>query len=300
MRREHQDTARPLNQDVYRPMEGSRMAGLDPYHVTDQLDDAFLDVIIARLEARGKHPFFHKVLAEYLDAMDVDAASTVLDMGSGTGVAARSIARRPNFSGKVTGVDLSPYLAQTAARLSAEEGLGERIDFRAGDTRSLDLADKSFDAVIAHTLISHVEDPLIVLKEIARVVRPGGMVAIFDGDYASMTFTLSDEEQTRQYDEAIINAIVTSPRAMRYMPRLMRDAGLQMVRVFPYVMADVGKVDFWLSGIESFEKLAPKSGALTEDEAKRWFTSLVRDSEEGIFFGACNYYGYVARRPEQV
>ena len=71
-----------------------------------------------------------------------------------------------------------------------------------------------------------------------------------------------------------------------------------MVRVFPNVMADVGKADFWLSDIESFQKLAPKSGALTEEGAEQWFASLVRDSEEGIFFGACNYYGYVARRPE--
>lgn len=276
------------------------MGGLDPYHVTDQLDETFLDVIVTRLETRGKHPFFQKALTEYLDAMDIDAAKTVLDMGSGTGVAARCIARRPNFAGNVTGIDLSPYLAQTAARLSREEGLGERIDFRAGDTRSLDLADNTFDAVIAHTLVSHVEDPLVVLKEVARVVRPGGMVGIFDGDYASMTFTLSDEKQTRQYDEAIINAIVTSPLAMRYMPRLIREAGLQMVRVFPYVMADVGKADFWLSGIESFQKLAPKSGALTEEEANQWFASLVKDSEDGIFFGACNYYGYVARRPDEV
>jgi ubiquinone/menaquinone biosynthesis C-methylase UbiE len=276
------------------------MGGLDPYHVTDQLDNISLDAIVTRLETRAKHPFFQEALTEYLNAMKIDAAQTVLDMGSGTGVAARCIARRPDFAGNVTGIDLSPYLAQTAARLSREEGLAERIDFRAGDTRSLDLADRSFDAVVAHTLVSHVENPLVVVKEAARVVRPGGMVGIFDGDYASMTFTLSDPEQTRRYDEAIINAIVTSPLAVRYMPRLIREAGLQIVRVFPYVMADVGKADFWLSGIESFRKLAPQSGALTEQETRQWVASLVSDSEEGIFFGACNYYGYVARRPEEV
>jgi ubiquinone/menaquinone biosynthesis C-methylase UbiE len=154
-----------------------------------------------------------------------------------------------------------------------------------------------FEAVVAHTLVSHVDDPLAVVKEAARVVKPGGMVGIFDGDYASLTFTLADAEQTRKYDEALINAIVTSPRVMRYMPRLIREAGLEMVRVFSYVMAEVGKADFWLSGIESFQKLAPLSEAMTEEEAKQWFTALVKDSEEGVFFGASNYYGYVARRP---
>ncbi len=274
------------------------MASLDPYRVSDQLDDSILEVMVTRLETRARHPFFQKALTEYLDAMKVDTAAKVLDMGSGTGVASRNIARRSRFAGRITGIDLSPYLVRTAARLSQEEGLGERIDFRTGDTRSLDLSDGTFDAVVAHTLISHVDDPLAVLKEAARVVRPGGMVGIFDGDFASMTFTLADAVQTRRYDEAIIDATVTSPRVMRYMPRLIRDAGLQMVRVFPYVMADVGTADFWLSGIESFRKLVPNSGALTEQEAAQWLNSLVRDSDENVFFGACNFYSYVARRPE--
>ena len=54
------------------------MGALDPYRITDELEDALLDVMVSRLEARGNHWFFQKVLREYLDAMDIDAASTVL------------------------------------------------------------------------------------------------------------------------------------------------------------------------------------------------------------------------------
>ena len=53
---------------------------------------------------------------------------------------------------------------------------------------TLDLPAASFDAAVAHTLVSHVRDPLAVLAEAARVTRPGGCVAVFDGDYASLTF----------------------------------------------------------------------------------------------------------------
>ena len=66
---------------------------LDPFRITDKLEDVLLDVMVSRFEARGNHPFFQKVLQEYLDAMRIDAAATVLDMGCGTGVAARTIAR---------------------------------------------------------------------------------------------------------------------------------------------------------------------------------------------------------------
>ena len=48
------------------------------------------------------------------------------------------------------------------------------MEFRAGDSRKLDLADGAFDAVVAHTLLSHVDDPLAVVKEAARLVGPAG------------------------------------------------------------------------------------------------------------------------------
>jgi ubiquinone/menaquinone biosynthesis C-methylase UbiE len=197
----------------------------------------------------------------------------------------------------VLGIDLSPVLARTAAQLAAGEGLGDLVEFRSGDSRKLDLADGAFDAVVAHTLLSHVDDALAVMREAARLVRRGGMIGIFDGDYASMTFGHVDPAQGKAYDEAIISGVVTSPRVMRQMPRLLQAAGLQLVASFPYVLTEVGKADFWASAIESFRRLVPKSGVMTEQEADAWAESLRNDSEAGVFFGASNYYGYVARRP---
>ncbi|HSL00757.1 MAG TPA: methyltransferase domain-containing protein [Rubrobacteraceae bacterium] len=273
------------------------MGALDPYRITDELEDALLDVMVSRLEARGNHWFFQSVLREYLHAMDIDSAATVLDIGCGTGVAARTIARRATFSGRVRGIDISPYLVNAAERLADEEGLGERVEFRSGDTRALDVPDGRFDAVVAHTLVSHVEEPLAVIEEAARVVKPGGLICIFDGDYASMTFALDDPVQSKRYDESLINAVVTSPRVMRQMPRLIQRAGLEMIQTFAYIMAEVGEGDFWLSGIDSFERLAPRSGAMTEEEATSWARALHRASDFGVFFGASNFYTYIARRP---
>lgn len=269
----------------------------DPYAATDKLDESLLQVIVTRLETRGKHPLFEKMLQDYLDAMQIDAAKTVLDIGCGSGVAARAVARRRDFSGCVLGIDLSPALVQRAAQLAADEGLAGRVEFRPGDSRKLDLADGSFDAVVAHTLLSHVDDPLSVVKEAARLVRPGGMVGIFDGDYASITFGHADPAKGKAYDDAIIGAVVTSPRAMRQMPRLLPVAGLQLIASFPYIVAEVGQADFWASGIESFRRLVPRSGVMTEQETNAWADGLLRDSAAGVFFGASNYYGYVARRP---
>jgi ubiquinone/menaquinone biosynthesis C-methylase UbiE len=89
----------------------------DVYGMTDKLSPAIADVIVARLEARGKNSSFQKMMHDYLDTMDIDSAATVLDLGCGTGVASRAIARRPGFKGAITGIDLSPYLVEVAERL---------------------------------------------------------------------------------------------------------------------------------------------------------------------------------------
>jgi ubiquinone/menaquinone biosynthesis C-methylase UbiE len=269
---------------------------VDVYRVTDKLDDLTLDVVITRLEARGKHPRFIAMMNQYLDAMDIDSAKTVLDIGCGTGVAARAIAQRRGFAGHVTGIDVSPYLVAAAKRLADVEGVGAVTEFRAGDSHSLQLSAPVFDAAVAHTLVSHVADPLTVLKEIARVVKPGGTIGIFDGDYASLTFGSDDPIKGKANDEAIINAIVTNPRVMRHMPELLHDAGLDLIASFGHVVADIGKADFWAPAIDSFLRLLPKSGTMTDAEIQSWATSMRRRSEQGIFFGASNYYAYVARR----
>ncbi|HBY99462.1 MAG TPA: SAM-dependent methyltransferase [Chloroflexi bacterium] len=282
------------------PLDGreeNTVTSVDPFGRTDKLDDSMLGALVVRFEARGKHPQFSKMLREYLDAMNIDSADTVLDIGCGTGLAARAIAHRPSFSGRVTGVDLSSYLVAAAERLAHEEGIAERTEFRTGNARSLDVADGTFDAVVVHTLLSHVDDALAVLKEAARVLKVGGMVGIFDGDYASLTFDHADPARGKAYDEALISAVVTNPRIMRQMPRLLRAAGLELVTSFSYVLSEVGRATFWSSAIETYRKLIPKAGVMTEDEADAWAAALRSDSEAGVFFGSSNYYAYVARRP---
>jgi ubiquinone/menaquinone biosynthesis C-methylase UbiE len=272
------------------------MKSVDVYQTTDRLDDATLEVLVTRLEARGKHPRFIAMMNEYLDAMKVGAAASVLDVGCGTGVVARTIARKPSFDGHITAIDLSPYLTATAQRLAGAEGMVDAIDFRNGDSQHLDLPDASFDAAVAHTLFSHVPDPSAVLRELARIVKPGGTVGIFDGDYASLTFGSDDPVKGKADDEAVVSAMVTQPRVMRQMPQLLREAGLELTVSFAYVVADIGKADFWASFIQSLSRVLPKSGAMTESAAQAWVDSMVERSARGVFFGASNYYSYVAMR----
>jgi len=111
--------------------------------------------------------------------------------------------------------------------LADEERLGGRVEFHSGDTRELDIPDGRFDAVVAHTLVSHVEEALTVLKEAGRIVKPGGLIAIFDGDFASMTFALDDPVQSKKYDEALQYLAVKLAYYASEMDRLTREARLE-------------------------------------------------------------------------
>ena len=136
------------------------MSTFDVYGATDKLNDMVLAAIVTRLEARGKHRFFQKMMHEYLDTMDIDSAKTVLDLGCGTGVATRG----NRSSDKFFGYDFRHrYQACTSwqrrQRFTKKEAVESKVEFRVGDTRNIDIEDQSFEAVVAHTLVSHVDGP---------------------------------------------------------------------------------------------------------------------------------------------
>ena len=203
----------------------SRMSARDAYEHINEQDETTVRSFANRLEFRAKDPTFCRFRDDYLGRLPLTSAMAILDIGCGTGVLARALAARPDLTAPITAVDQSPVLLDAAREFAAQEGVNERIDFRTGDVHALEFADASFDVVIAHTLVSHVRDPLAVLQEAGRVVRPGGWVAIFDGDYASWTFGSADPALGQAMEAAIIATVVSKPRVMREMPRLMPGGG---------------------------------------------------------------------------
>ncbi len=275
----------------------SQLKAPDLYGRTHQMDDKTLAVMAERLEGRGRHPFFLAAIGEYMDHLALAGPEAIIDIGCGTGVAARAIARRPEVRGPITAIDISPHLVEAARRLAAAEGLGGSIDFRTGDAHGLGLPAGGFDVVVMHTLVSHVADPASVLAEGRRLLRPGtGRLVVFDGDYASLTFATDAPDGGEATDALIRGNLVANPRVMRAMPRLLAEAGLDLLWSRAYVAADIGRVDFWAPGVASFRVLLPRAGAMAQAEADALIGGLERASAENRFFGASNFYAYVARR----
>jgi ubiquinone/menaquinone biosynthesis C-methylase UbiE len=266
----------------------------DAMQFINEQDAATLQRFIERLEFRAKDPTFVAYREAYLELIDLPYTAAVLDLGCGTGVVTRAIAARDRFSGTVTGIDQSPEFIAAAERLAADDGVGDRVEFVVGDAHELDLPAASFDAAVAHTLISHVRDPLAVLAEAARVIRPGGVVAVFDGDYASLTFGCSDPQLGRMIEGAIQSMIMSSPRVMREVPRLLPKAGLQLIATQAHVYAEAGSSSFLLNLAETYGPLAASNRLAPAAQVDAWLDDQRRSAEDGTFFAACNYYAYVA------
>ena len=115
-----------------------------------------------------------------LPRLRADAA--VLDVGCGPGTITVGLARR---AGRVVGVDMSEDMAQAARDYAATERIAN-VTFEVGSAYELPFDDGSFDVVYAHQVLQHLAEPIRALREARRVLRPGGLVAARDSDYATM------------------------------------------------------------------------------------------------------------------
>lgn len=115
---------------------------------------------------------------ELARAARLDSTKRVLDIGSGVGGTSRCLARE--FGCRVTGIDLTEEYCHTAAMLSARIGLAQLVDYRQGDATNLPFADASFDVVWTEHVAMNIADKPRLYREMHRVLKPGGTLAIYD------------------------------------------------------------------------------------------------------------------------
>ncbi len=129
----------------------------------------------AQLLSFGQDARWHDVMVERLAPALGDADATVLDVATGTAAVAIAIARR--YSCRVTGVDQSPEMLDRGRAQVAAAGLEGQIELAEARAEELPFPDASVDAVTHTYLLRYVDDPAATVAELARVLRPGGVMA---------------------------------------------------------------------------------------------------------------------------
>jgi SAM-dependent methyltransferase len=152
----------------------------------------------------------------------------LLDVGCGPGTITVDLAARV-APGRVLGFDVSADPLDEAR--AAAERAGAAVTFAVGDVYALDLPDDSVDVVHAHQVLQHLTDPVAALREMARVCRPGGLLAVRDVDYATFTWFPADPGLDRWLEVyyAVARANDAEPDAGRRLLAWAHAAGLRDV-----------------------------------------------------------------------
>ena len=115
------------------------------------------------------------VTRRFLNAAGIEKGMKVLDIGSGAGDVALTLAEIVGNDGAVVGVDVNAEILETARGRADTAGI-TNVEFIAGDARTLDLPD-DFDAIVGRLVLMYMAEPADALKQLAARLRPGGIVA---------------------------------------------------------------------------------------------------------------------------
>lgn len=111
---------------------------------------------------------------------------SLLDVGCGPGTITADLAALV-APGHVTAVDTAAEVVDEARRVVSERGL-DNVDVAVANVYDLRAAEGTFDVVHAHQVLQHLADPVRALREMRRVCKPGGIVAVREGDFTAMTW----------------------------------------------------------------------------------------------------------------
>ncbi len=178
-----------------------------------------------------------------LDLARMGESSRALDVGTGTGDFALALLARSPQSATVTGIDISAGMLAIAEGRAAKAGLGPRYERLIASVESLPFADGGFDVATAGFVIRNVGDIPRGLREMRRVLRPGGRAVVLDL-YTPRNPTVRSLYRTYSFiSPRLAAALGSDPEAYRYLPRsieafydpetlatLLRNAGFTRVR----------------------------------------------------------------------
>jgi len=248
------------------------------------------------LEARGRSTYLGLVRT-VLDQVKIRPEEVILEVGGGSGVVLREIARRTAGANRIIDVDINPYLLREAAILVKRAGLAEPMTFREGSAEAIPLAADSVDVALSFTVMEE-GDADRMLADLVRVTRPGGRIAaiVRSCDLPSWAnLPISRALRAKVDRPGLIGAGVADVGcADAGLYRRFHAAGLTDLKCFPQLVA-ITPAEVSRFTISQQQILA----TLTAEEAAEWQSAAERAEAAGTFFIATGHHCAVGTKPAE-
>lgn len=265
----------------------------DLYATIEELAPEVQERLAQVLENRAADCRQREMLEAYLRRVELPPQARVLEVGCGTGGVARTLAAWPGVAA-VVGLDPSPIFLARARELARTI---PNLSFQLGDGRALPLAPEQFDLVVFHTTLSHVPEPQGVLAEAHRVLRPGGTLAVFDGDYATATVAGGPCDPLETCVEAFRGGYVHDPWLVRRLTGLLAGSGFAVEAMCSHGYVEAGKGGYMLSWIERGAELLQQQGRIGAAQVEAFKNEARRRSDSGSWFGHIAFASILGRKP---
>ncbi len=255
--------------------------------------DEMLEVIANVLETRAAIPSQQEMTRDYLSDIPLSDGASVLEVGCGTGPICRVLAEIVN-GGNITGIDPSEVFIDKARSLSADE---DGITYEVGDGKALRFPDGTFDAVVLHTLLTHVPGPEDYLAEAYRVLKPGGYLGVCDGDFSTATLQTGDGDPLEACTAAFVDNFVNDKWLVRRMTALAQDVGFVVSPLKSYGLVETLSPALTMTWIDRGADALAAQGRISENFAEALKAEGRWRAQQGAFFGYMAYAAFTASKP---
>ncbi len=258
------------------------------------IDDPAVAMMVRILDFQDGAPSIRRLRDWTLARGAVRRGEKVADIGSGTGTMCRELAALVGSEGSVTGVEPNPVLRA----LAEERSDGAEVTFVDGDAAALPFPDAALDVVWCERVLQHLDDAPAALREMARVLRPGGRALVLDADHGSNVESDLPPHVETALQQAFM-ARVPNPYAARHLPRQAMAAGFVVdpdigssALLFPQeILGEAVR-------LRQAGAAAVADGTLSVDEVVTALSAQQAAARKGWAFSAVTVFAFVLAKPE--
>ena len=246
------------------------------YQPGDLIDPPYLDAMAELIKQNKQRTYTW---------MHIQLGHSVLDVGCGPGIDTIALAALVGPTGHVIGVDNNATMIAEAERRAEQMRCRAWCRHQVGDAVALPLETSTFDSCRSERLFQHVNNPAGVLKEMARVTKPGGWVVVLDADHGTWSIDTPEIDIERRITHALAGHMVINGYAGRQLYRLFKQQQFIdiNVEIRPLYFTNYAQFRYGTQ-MDFIERETLAAGLVTKEELNRWHQNLEAAETSGTFF----------------